>query len=92
MTIATTRDLCARTLTQRKLPVENRISTGDFNPTSNKIKVMTMKVNKGLEFPIVALLGVGHLPALGEDEKQAARVFYVAAVMDRKFQLPSQFN
>ena len=68
---------------------------------------MTMKVNKGLEFPIVALPGVGHLPAVGEDEKEAARVFYVAAtraaqrlvlgwvgaaVMDRKFQLPSQFN
>jgi hypothetical protein len=74
-----TRDLCARTLAQRKLPVENRIGTGDFDPTSNKIKVMTMKVSKGLEFPVVALPGVGHMPAKGEDEKEAARVFYVAA-------------
>jgi hypothetical protein len=74
-----TRDLCARTLAQRKLPVENRIGTGDFDPTSNKIKVMTMKVSKGLEFPVVALPGVGHMPAPGEDEKEAARVFYVAA-------------
>ena len=48
-------------------------------PTSNKIKVMTMKVSKGLEFPVVALPGVGHMPAPGEDEKEAARVFYVAA-------------
>lgn len=74
-----TRDLCARTLAQHKLPVENRLGSGDFDPTSNKIKVMTMKVSKGLEFPVVALPGVGHMPANGEDEKEAARVFYVAA-------------
>ena len=76
---AKTRDQCARTLAQRKLPVENRIVSGDFDPTSNKIKVMTMKVSKGLEFPVVALPGVGHMPAAGEGEKEAARVFYVAA-------------
>lgn len=62
-----------------KLPVENRIHCGDFDPTSNKIKVMTVKVSKGLEFPVVALPGVGHMPAPGEDEKEATRVFYVAA-------------
>ena len=38
-----------------------------------------MKVSKGLEFPVVALPGVGHMPATGEDEQEAARVFYVAA-------------
>jgi superfamily I DNA/RNA helicase len=59
--------------------VENRLGSGEFDPTSNKIKVMTMKVSKGLEFPVVALPGVGHMPAAGEDEKEAARVFYVAA-------------
>ncbi len=74
-----TRYLCARTLAQRKLPVANRICTDDFDPTSSKIKVMTMKVSKGLELPVVALPGVGHMPAAGEDEKEAARVFYVAA-------------
>ena len=61
------------------MPVENRLGSGDFDPTSNKMKVMTMKVSKGLEFPVVALPGVGHMPAAGEDEKEAARVFYVAA-------------
>ena len=38
-----------------------------------------MTVSKGLEFPVVALPGVGHMPANGEDEQEAARVFYVAA-------------
>ncbi|WNO05529.1 3'-5' exonuclease [Rhodoferax mekongensis] len=74
-----TRDLCARTLAQRKLPLENRLGSGNFDPNSNKIEVMTMKVSKGLELPVVALPGVGHMPAAGEDEKEAARVFYVAA-------------
>lgn len=74
-----TRDLCAQVLAQRKLPIENRVGSGDFDPTSNKIKLMTMHASKGLEFPIVALPGVGHMPAPGEDEKEAARVFYVAA-------------
>jgi superfamily I DNA/RNA helicase len=73
------RDLCARTLAQRKLPVENRLGSGDFDPTSNKIKVMTIKVSKGLEFLVVALPGAGHMPAAGEDEREATRVFYVAA-------------
>ena len=41
--------------------------------------MMTMKVSKGLEFPVVALTGVGQMPAKGEDEQEAARVFYVAA-------------
>ena len=46
---------------------------------SKLVQVMTMKISKGLEFPVVALPGVGHMPAKGEDEQEAARVFYVAA-------------
>ena len=38
-----------------------------------------MKVSKGLKFPVAALPGVGHMPAKVEDERDAARVFYVAA-------------
>ena len=64
---------------ERKLPFNVRKRSGDFNPGANAIQVMTMKVSKGLEFPVVALPGVGHMPAAGEDEKEAARVFYVAA-------------
>ena len=37
-----------------------------------------MKVSKGLWFPVVALSGVWRMPAKGEDERGAARVFYVA--------------
>lgn len=38
-----------------------------------------MKVSKGLELPVVALPGVGHMPAKGEDEQEAVWVFSVAA-------------
>ena len=38
-----------------------------------------MKVSSDLEFSVVALPGVGHMPAKGKDEREAARVFYVAA-------------
>ena len=51
---------------------------GDFHPGADAIHVMTMKVSKGLEFPVVALTGAGHMPAAREDEEETARVFYVA--------------
>ena len=71
--------LLGRTLAQRRLPHRLRERPGDYKPDADAIQVMTMKVSKGLEFPVVALPGVGHMPASGEDEKEAARVFYVAA-------------
>ena len=40
---------------------------------------MTLHVSKGLEFPVVALVGVGRMPAEGEDEREEARLFYVGA-------------
>ena len=90
---AKTRDLCARTLAQRGLPVQNRISPGHYDPLANSIKVMTMRVSKGLEFPVVALPGIEDLGRLEEIEpegvagvaaevdarRDAARVLYVAA-------------
>jgi superfamily I DNA/RNA helicase len=73
------RNLCLQALTQRKLSGGNRIDSGTFDPSSNKIKVMPMKVSNGLEFPVLALPGVGQIPAKGEDEQEATRVFYAAA-------------
>ena len=40
---------------------------------------MTLHVSKGLEFPLVALVGAGRMPAEGEDEREEARLFYVGA-------------
>jgi hypothetical protein len=68
-----------RVLKARKLPHHVRKSSGDFDPLANTIKVMTMHGSKGLEFPVVALCGVGQMPGPGEDEKEEARLFYVAS-------------
>ena len=58
-----------------KPPHRVRKPSGDYHPGADAIQVMTMNVSKDLEFPVVALPGVGHRPALGEDEKETARVF-----------------
>lgn len=56
-----------------------RLNGGDYQPGADAIQGMTMKVSKGLEFPVVALPGVGQMLGPGENEKETARVFYVNA-------------
>ena len=73
------RDKCASALQQRGLPHETRTGPGTFNPNTDSIKLLTMHVCKGLEFAVVALPGLGYMPAIGEDEREEARLFYVAA-------------
>ncbi len=52
---------------------------GDYQLSADAIQMMTMKVSKSFGFPVVALPDVWHMPATGEDEKEAARVVYAAA-------------
>ena len=40
---------------------------------------MTKHASKGLGLPVMALAGVGQMPAPGDDEQEEARLFYVAA-------------
>ena len=72
-------DRCAAVLRHRQLPHEVRKGPGTFNPMDDTIKILTMHVSKGLEFPVVALSGVGQMPGTGLDEADEARLFYVAA-------------
>jgi len=72
-------DACAQALRAKRLPHQVRKRSGDHQPALDSIKVMTMKVSKGLEFPLVAIPGLGAMPVAGEDEKEEARLFYVAA-------------
>ena len=77
-------DLCASSPPQRKLPHRVLKRSGEYRPSADAIQVMTMKVSKGREFPVVALPGVGQMLVPGEDEKEAARVFYVARPARRR--------
>jgi hypothetical protein len=72
-------DLCADVLARRGLPHQVRKKAGQFDPGQDSIKVMTLHASKGLEFPVVAMVGAGHMPARGEDEGEEARLFYVGA-------------
>jgi hypothetical protein len=71
--------VCAQALARMRMPHQVRKGTGDYKPGQDAIRVMTMKISKGLEFPVVAIPGVGMMPVPCEDEKEEARLFYVAA-------------
>jgi len=47
------------------LPHRVRKKSGGYNSGADAIQVMTIKVSKGLKFPVVALPGVGHMSAPG---------------------------
>lgn len=74
-------ELCSDVLNHHGLPhrVRKGSGTSGFDLASDTIKVLTMHASKGLEFPVVALVGAGHMPAPGEDEREEAKLFYVGA-------------
>jgi hypothetical protein len=72
-------DVCGGALTRARMPHHLRKSSTKFDPIADSIKVMTMHASKGLEFPVVALMGVGRMPEAGADEREEARLFYVGA-------------
>ena len=49
-----------------------------FKPSHDSIKLMTMHSSKGLEFPVVAVTGVGYMPADNQDPAADAKLLYVA--------------
>lgn len=49
-----------------------------FKLSHNTVKLMTMHSSKGLEFPVVAVSGVGYMPAEGADPVTEAKLLYVA--------------
>lgn len=61
------------------LPVLCQIPYRVLDPEQGSIKMMTLRANKGRDFPVVALLGAGCMSAKGEDEREEAQLFYVGA-------------
>lgn len=49
-----------------------------FDPGKDSVKVMTMHSSKGLEFPVVALPGLGYMPFRDQDLLEEAKLLYVA--------------
>jgi superfamily I DNA/RNA helicase len=46
--------------------------------TTHSVKLVTMHSSKGLEFPVVFVAGLGYLPSPKQEEKEEARLLYVA--------------
>lgn len=49
-----------------------------FKPGDDSVKLMTMHSSKGLEFPVVAIPGLGHMPLKDANPTEEARLLYVA--------------
>ncbi|TVO75887.1 MAG: AAA family ATPase [Sedimenticola selenatireducens] len=56
----------------------NQEAKKHFKPGEERIKLMTMHSSKGLEFPVVAVSGVGYMPAKGAEPVSEAKLLYVA--------------
>ncbi len=53
-------------------------SKKQFKPSQQAVKLMTMHSSKGLEFPVMAVAGVGYMPVQSADEAAEAKLLYVA--------------
>jgi superfamily I DNA/RNA helicase len=49
-----------------------------FKPGEDSVKLMTMHSSKGLEFPLVAIPGIGFMPGKQNDLAAEAKLLYVA--------------
>ena len=71
----------AKALEDQGLPVQwldTARSKRRFRPSHDSIKLMTMHSSKGLEFPVVAVTGVGYMPVDAQDPAGEAKLLYVA--------------
>jgi hypothetical protein len=68
-----------RVFATAKVPCEWLKSNGHkrFDPQYDSIKLITLHSSKGLEFPVVAIAGVGFMPYKQEQAAHDARLLYV---------------
>ena len=68
-----------RELKSRNIPYEwlKSSQTKRFDSTRDSVKVMTIHSSKGLEFPIVAIAGIGFMPTEIDKSEAEARLLYV---------------
>ena len=50
----------------------------EFNPNDDSVTIMTIYSSKGLEFPVVAVSGVGFMPRKKHNKVSEAKLLYVA--------------
>ncbi|KGR98737.1 hypothetical protein X977_5113 [Burkholderia pseudomallei MSHR7504] len=71
---------CVDALARAKIPHQwQQRDKKSYSPTADAVTVLTMHASKGLEYPFVAIPGVGLLSAEEAELEQEARLFYIAA-------------
>ncbi|KUZ00053.1 DNA helicase II [Burkholderia territorii] len=71
---------CVDALERAKIPYQwQQRDKKSYSPTADAVTVLTMHASKGLEYPFVAIPGVGLLSAEESELEQEARLFYIAA-------------
>lgn len=58
--------------------LSNSKTKKQFRLSENSVKLMTMHSSKGLEFPVVAVSGVGYMPGKHMTATEGAKLLYVA--------------
>ena len=73
-------DTVARELERCGIPVvaQNKAKPGKSEAEVDAVRMLTMHSSKGLEFPVVAIPGIGYLPFAKSEESEEARLMYVA--------------
>jgi len=66
-----------RELTRLNIPVAPQRPRREATP-SDGVRLLTMHSSKGLEFPVVAIPGLGYMPLARQDESEEAKLMYVA--------------
>ncbi len=67
-----------RELTRLKIPSVTYSSRARHPSRPDRVSILTMHSSKGLEFPVVAVAGLGYLPLARQDAAEEARLLYVA--------------
>jgi hypothetical protein len=72
--------VCVDALERAKIPYQwQQRDKKSYSPTADTVTVITMHASKGLEFPFVAIPGVGGLSVEENKVEEEARLFYIAA-------------
>ena len=65
-------------LSYKQIPFKAlRTGAKRFDASHDSVKVMTLHSSKGLEFPVVAIAGLGFMPYHADDVKNEARLLYI---------------
>lgn len=74
-------DEVATVLQKAKIPyerLEKNSASRKYKAGEDSVKIMTMHASKGLEFPVVAIAGLGFMPYRPDQAADDARLLYVA--------------